>query len=109
MSIFSWFSGLFSGFALGDRRGKQQPVPATSLVENTTALSPDGALQIAAVWACVERIAKTVATLPLYTALFKIVKTDLPFSLFYTTPDCLDILFSDEILQDYNRKIKPLF
>lgn len=42
----------------------------------------------------------TVATLPLYTALFKIVKTDLPFSLFYTTPDCLDILFSDEILKD---------
>lgn len=66
MSIFSWFSGLFSGFALGDRRGKQQPVPATSLVENTTALSPDGALQIAAVWACVERISKTVATLPLF-------------------------------------------
>lgn len=66
MSIVSWFSGLFSGFALGDRRGKQQPVPATSLVENTTALSPDGALQIAAVWACVERIAKTVATLPLF-------------------------------------------
>ena len=57
MSIVSWFSGLFSGFALGDRRGAQKPVPATSLVENTTALSPDGALQIAAVWACVERIA----------------------------------------------------
>ena len=66
MSIVSWFSGLFSGFALGDRRGAQKPVPATSLVENTTALSPDGALQIAAVWACVERIAKTVATLPLF-------------------------------------------
>lgn len=66
MNFFSWVSGLFSGFALGDRRGAQKPVPASSLIENSTALSPDGALQIAAVWACVERIAKTVSTLPLF-------------------------------------------
>lgn len=66
MSIFSWFSGLFSGFALGDRRGKQEVGPSKALVDDTTALQPDSALQIAAVWACVERIAKTVASLPLF-------------------------------------------
>lgn len=66
MSVFGWLSGLFSGFALGDRRGAQSPKPATALVENTTALAPDGALQISAVWACVERLSKTVATLPLF-------------------------------------------
>lgn len=65
MSIFSWFSGYFSGFSLGNKKGKQVAAPASSLVPDTTALGPDSALQIAAVWACVERIAKTVATLPL--------------------------------------------
>lgn len=66
MNLLSWFSGLFSGFALGDRRGAQHAVPASALVADTSALSPDKALQIAAVWACVERISKTVATLPLF-------------------------------------------
>lgn len=66
MSIFSWLSGLFGGFALGDRRGKQQSGPSNSLVDDAVALQPDSALQIAAVWACVERIAKTVGTLPLF-------------------------------------------
>lgn len=66
MRLFSWLSGLFSGFALGDRRGTQKSSPANALVDDTETLTPDGALQIAAVWACVERIAKTVATLPLF-------------------------------------------
>lgn len=66
MRLFSWLSGVFSGFALGDRRGTQKPTPASALVDDTETLIPDKALQIAAVWACVERISKTVATLPLF-------------------------------------------
>lgn len=66
MTLLSWFSGLFSGFALGDRRGEQESRPSVALVSDTVALAPDAALQIGAVWACVERIAKTVATLPLF-------------------------------------------
>lgn len=65
-SITSWFAGLFSGFALRDRRGAQKSGPASALVSDTVALTSDSALQIAAVWACVERIAKTVSTLPLF-------------------------------------------
>lgn len=66
MTLLSWFTGLFSGFALREKLGAQKTGPATALVTDTVALTPDSALQIAAVWACVERIAKTVATLPLF-------------------------------------------
>lgn len=65
--ILSWFSGLFGrGNALADKTGAQSSAPASALVEDTTALGPDSAMQIGAVWACVERIAKTVASLPLF-------------------------------------------
>lgn len=66
MNLITWFSGLFSGWALGARRGAQKSGPATVLVEDSKPLVADSALQISAVWACVELIAKTVATLPLF-------------------------------------------
>lgn len=67
MTLFSWFSGLFGrGNALTDKTGAQASGPVAALVSETTALGPDSALQIGAVWACVERIAKTVASLPLF-------------------------------------------
>ena len=49
MTITSWFAGLFSGFALRDRRGAQKSGPASALVSDTVALTSDSALQIAAV------------------------------------------------------------
>lgn len=68
MNLFSWFSGFFrfGGRALGERRGAQNSAPAATLVDGATALGVDSALQIAAVWACVERIAKTIASLPFF-------------------------------------------
>ena len=67
MSLLSWFSGIFGrGNALTDKEGAQSSVPSSALVSDTVALGPDSALQIGSVWACVERIAKTVATLPLF-------------------------------------------
>lgn len=67
MTLFSWFSGLFGrGNALSDKGGAQSPLPSSALVSDTVAIGPDSALQIGAVWACVERIAKTIATLPLF-------------------------------------------
>lgn len=77
MNLLSWFSGLFSGFALSDRRGAQKSGPALALVSDAKALTPDGGLQIAAVWACVERISKTVATLPLFVYRSKSGKREL--------------------------------
>lgn len=63
MSFWSWIR---SGFALGDRRGTQSPAPSSALNSDTVALGPDAALQISAVWACVEIVAKTVASLPFF-------------------------------------------
>lgn len=63
MSFWSWIR---SGFALGDRRGAQSPAPSNALDTDTTPLTPDAALQISAVWSSVEKVAKTVATLPFF-------------------------------------------
>ena len=60
------FLNLLFGWALGARRGVQKSGPATPLVEDSRALGADSALQISAVWACVELVAKTVATLPMF-------------------------------------------
>lgn len=46
--------------------GTQIPVPGMALVDDTANIGPDGALQISAVWACVERRALTVASLPFF-------------------------------------------
>lgn len=62
-SLRGWFG--FGG-AIGELPGAQRPVPSVALVENTSLIGPDGALQIAAVWACVERRATTVASLPFF-------------------------------------------
>jgi HK97 family phage portal protein len=62
-SVMGWFG--FGG-ALGERVGQQHPVPGTALVSDTALIGPDGALQIAAVWACIERRATTVASLPFF-------------------------------------------
>lgn len=62
-AFLAWFGW---GGALGDRPGKQTSAPGGSLVSGTTALSPEGALQLSAVWACVTLVARTIASLPLF-------------------------------------------
>lgn len=62
-SFLGWFG--WAG-ALGMRRGKQVSGPSGALVEGSTALGPDGALQISTVWACVWLLANSIATLPLF-------------------------------------------
>jgi HK97 family phage portal protein len=62
-SLLGWFG--FSN-AMAERRGQQLAGPSTALVADTAQIGPDGALQIAAVWACIERRATTVASLPFF-------------------------------------------
>jgi HK97 family phage portal protein len=62
-SMFGWFG--FGG-ALRETLGKQSPAPSVPLVPDTAMIGSDGALQIAAVWACIERRATTVASLPFF-------------------------------------------
>ena len=54
------------GRALGENTGLQTPVPSIALVSDSQNLSTDAALQISAVWACIELRANTIAGLPFF-------------------------------------------
>lgn len=59
----SWFG---RGGAIGESLGTQNPVPSTALVSDVADIGSDGALQISAVWACIDRRATTIASLPYF-------------------------------------------
>ena len=67
MSFFSRVSSWFgrSG-SIGEAAGTQNPVPGTSLVPDVGNVGVDGALQISTVWACIDRRAGTIASLPFF-------------------------------------------
>ena len=54
------------GAALGENTGTQNPVPGAALVSDSANIGPDAALQISAVWACIDRRATTIASLPFF-------------------------------------------
>lgn len=61
MGLFTrWFS------ALAEKVGKLLPSPGVPLVDDTANLGPDSALQISTVWACIDRRANIIASLPLF-------------------------------------------
>lgn len=62
-TVRGWFG---AGGAMGERVGQQTPLPSASLVPDTANIGPDGALQISAVWSCIERRANTIASLPFF-------------------------------------------
>ena len=62
--ILGWFG--WGGSALGEKRGEQNAAPTVALVEGTGAISVDGAMQISTVWACIDRRATVVASLPFF-------------------------------------------
>ena len=62
-SIRGWFG---RGGALAERIGAQSTAPSTALVSDTANIGADGALQISAVWACVDRRATVIASLPFF-------------------------------------------
>jgi len=67
MALFSTFLGwIRGGGAIAERQGEQYPFPGSALVDGTQQIGADGALQIAAVWSCIERRANIVASLPFF-------------------------------------------
>jgi len=62
----AWWNVFRSGGALAYSRGVQSTVPMAALVEDTRDVGPDGALQLSPVWACVDRRASMVASLPFF-------------------------------------------
>lgn len=63
-SLIGWFGYRKSG--LSDHKGKQENRPDAPLVSGVADIRADQALQLSAVWACVERRANTIASLPLF-------------------------------------------
>lgn len=62
--VYGWVGA--AGRALAAWAGQQNAAPLSSLVDDTSALSPEAALQIATVWSCVDRRAKVIASLPFF-------------------------------------------
>ena len=61
--ITGWFG--WAG-AIGESAGVQNAAPGISLVPDLSNVGVDGALQISTVWACVDRRASTLASLPFF-------------------------------------------
>jgi HK97 family phage portal protein len=67
MSIFNSFRSWFGrGGAIAETVGTQFSAPGTALVADTANVGVDGALQISTVWACIDRRATTIASLPFF-------------------------------------------
>lgn len=88
-AMLGWFGW---GGALGDRTGKQTGSPTGSLVTGTASLNTDGALQISAVWACVDLLSRTIASLPLFVyegdgGARKLARDNVLWQLLHDTPN----------------------
>lgn len=62
-SIRTWWG---RGGAIAEVEGKQSGFPGAPLNADTASVGVDGALQISTVWACIDRRAATVASLPFF-------------------------------------------
>lgn len=63
-NILRWFTA--GRGALAERTGRQENTPASVMTPEIGTLGPDAALQISTVWACVDRRATVVASLPFF-------------------------------------------
>ena len=63
LALARWF-GL--GGSLNERTGQQLVAPSSMIVEETMSAGVDQALQVSTVYRCVDLLAKTIATLPLF-------------------------------------------
>lgn len=62
-SFLGWFGW---GGALGQHSGQQSGAPSSALIEGSSNIGPDGAMQLSTVWSCVWLLANTIATLPFF-------------------------------------------
>ena len=62
--LVNWVTGW--GGTLGTVSGQQLGLPLEPIIDQTRLVPSDAALQISAVYACVELLAQTISTLPLY-------------------------------------------
>lgn len=62
-TVGKWFGW---GGAMGENTGQQTGTPSGVLIEGVANIGSDGALQLDAVWACIELRANTIASLPIF-------------------------------------------
>jgi HK97 family phage portal protein len=62
-TVRRWWGGVG---AIGEHKGAQSGTPSAALVSDTANIGTDGAMQISAVWACIERRAAVIASLPFF-------------------------------------------
>lgn len=63
MNLFRW---IFSGWgSMSDNNGIQMSLPSTHPISNARNTTPDGAIQISTVYACVDLLSRTIASLPI--------------------------------------------
>lgn len=62
----AWWNFYRNGGGLGESTGSQTPTPSVPLISDSASIGPDGALQLASVWACINRRATTIASLPFF-------------------------------------------
>ena len=88
-TVGRWFGW---GGALSEHSGEQIPLPAATLVSGVADIGVDGALQLDAVWACIERRATTIASLPFFAyetvdGQKKLARTSRLYSLLHESPN----------------------
>lgn len=93
-STFGWLVGWFGypNGAISERQGRQIAAPSNALVDGNTWMGSDGALQISTVWACIERRATTIASLPFFAYQDKagqkvLARTTRLYSLLHESPN----------------------
>lgn len=97
MNLYSGIVGSLRGWigragAIGEARGKQNAVPGTALISDTASVGVDGALQISTVWACIDRRATTIASLPIFAYMVNggektLARGSVLYSLLHETPN----------------------
>lgn len=80
------------GSALSERAGEQYAQPGVALTEGAINVGVDGALQLDAVWACIELRANTIASLPYFAYETKggektLARTSRLYSLLHESPN----------------------
>lgn len=88
-SMRSWWG---RGGAIAETVGAQNAVPGTALIPDTASVGVDGALQISTVWACIDRRATTIASLPIFaydvtSGEKKLARTSRLFALLHDSPN----------------------
>lgn len=67
MSIYNSFRTWWGrGGAIAETVGTQNAIPGAALIPDTASIGVDAALQISTVWACIDRRATTIASLPFF-------------------------------------------